>query len=101
MHVDVNWFASLMEINEHIVQFLWQLGHQDDILSKNSIREAFSMDDEDSAFPIDSLYDSILETRCEKSRRYVVTLSCSPLQLDFITVPMKFQMVAPLYRSPA
>lgn len=35
MLVDVNWFASLMEINEHIVQFLWQLGHQDDILSKN------------------------------------------------------------------
>ena len=55
------------------------------------MREAFSIDDEESAFPIDSLYDSILETRCEKSRGYVVTLSCSPLQLDFFSVPTEFQ----------
>ena len=53
--------------------------------------EVFSIDDEGSAFSVDSLYDSILETPCEKSRRYVVTLSCSPLQLDFVTVPMECQ----------
>ena len=53
--------------------------------------EIFTVDIQSSAFSVDHLYDSILETCYETFRRYIITLPCTPLQLDFVTVPVEFQ----------
>ena len=81
VHLETYLLRNSVEVSEHLAQVFQRFCHDHDIVCKSKVSDILAIDVDAMSFPSQKL-EHIFQSSGEPLRRYDISLSDTPLQLD-------------------